>query len=51
MFGIQVTEVKEAGGWSASVKVVPIRNVLEIFPVILLLDHSINVLMGEELED
>lgn len=51
MFGIQVAEVEEAGDRSANVRVLLVVNVLEIFAVILLVDHPINVLMSEELED
>lgn len=51
MFGIQAAEVEEAGDRSANIRVLLIVNVLEIFAVILLVDHPINVLMSEELED
>ena len=51
VFGIQVAEVEEAGDRSANIRGLLIVNVLEIFAVILLVDHPINVLMSEELED
>lgn len=51
MFGVEVAEVEEAEGCLAKVGAMAIVNVLEIFPVIPLVDRSINVLMSEELED
>ena len=46
-----MAEIEEAGDWSANIRVLLIVNVLEILAVILLVDHPINVLMSEELQD
>ena len=51
MFAIQMAEVEEAGDQSANIRILLIVHVLEIFAVILLVDHPINVLVSEKFED
>ena len=46
-----MAEIEKAGDRSANIRVLLIVNVLEILAVILLVDHPINVLMSEELQD